>query len=113
MKKILFLVCLFLSALAHSDTSYAGKFQAIEGPLLGQKPPGSTPEVFAPDIVNTEAVKEIEGLFAGDMNTFYFPRGDEDGKYLLFDRRVKSANNQDVNIYWVDAQISDRLKAKP
>jgi CubicO group peptidase (beta-lactamase class C family) len=30
------------------------KFSVLEGPYLGQEPPGLTPEVFAPDIVPTE-----------------------------------------------------------
>jgi hypothetical protein len=36
-----------------------------------------------------------------------------DGKYLFFDRREKSANNEpDVDIYWVDAQIIENLRPK-
>lgn len=69
-----------LTAVAVSAAGYAGdKPQGIQGPILGQIPPGSTAEVFAPGIVNTEDFEEKEGMFAGDMNTFYFVRGDKDG----------------------------------
>jgi len=49
-----------------------------DGPYLGQTPPGSTPEIFAPGIVNTEEFTEIEGMFGADMNTFYFVREGEE-----------------------------------
>lgn len=64
-----------------------------EGPLLGQNPPGSTAELFAPGIVNTEAFEEKEGMFVADMNSFYFVRGDKDGpaRQLIM---LKYNNNQ-------------------
>jgi CubicO group peptidase (beta-lactamase class C family) len=46
----------------------------LNGPYLGQSPPGSKPEIFAPGIVNTNKNREVEGMFAADMNTFYFIR---------------------------------------
>jgi len=45
-----------------------------DGPYLGQTPPGSIAEIFAPDIVNTAENREVEGMFAEDMNAFYFIR---------------------------------------
>ena len=42
-------------------------------PYLGQSPPGSTPERFAPGIVNTDAI-EINGVFSPDGRTFFFAR---------------------------------------
>lgn len=44
---------------------------------LGQSPPGSTPEIFAPGIVNTDASVDIEGMLGMDMRTFYFVRSSE------------------------------------
>ena len=77
MNMILATFSLVLSATAASTIGHAG--DKLEGPYLGQTPPGMTPEVFAPGIVNTEAFEEKEGMFAGDMNSFYFIRGDKDG----------------------------------
>jgi Tol biopolymer transport system component len=48
-----------------------------DGPYFGQTPPGSTPEVFAPGIVNREDSIDLEGMFGSDMNTFYFVREGE------------------------------------
>ncbi len=46
---------------------------AIEQPYLGQKPPGLTPQLFAPGVVSTDNL-EIEGTFAPDLREFYFVR---------------------------------------
>lgn len=35
-----------------------------------------------------------------------------DGKYIFFNRRI-SDDNKNVDIYWVDAQIIEALRAKP
>ena len=57
-----------------SDGSHAqGEIPDIKGPYLGQEPPGLTPNVFAPGIVSTKDW-EIEGVFAPNMNEFYFAR---------------------------------------
>lgn len=46
-------------------------FPPLEGPYMGQKPPGMIAEPFAPGIVSTEGW-ELEGVFAPDMKEFYF-----------------------------------------
>lgn len=53
--------------------------QPNNGPYLGQKPPGQTPEVFAPGMVSTE-LYELFSAFTPDMKEFYFVRYDEDDK---------------------------------
>ncbi|MBW1299002.1 hypothetical protein [Aquimarina litoralis] len=45
----------------------------IEGPYLGQKPPGLTPEPFAPGIITTKGVED-GGVFTHNMNEFHFIR---------------------------------------
>ncbi|WP_223826552.1 hypothetical protein [Flagellimonas sp. S3867] len=45
----------------------------LEGPYLGQKPPGFTAIPFAPGIVNTEH-RELSGFFSPDLKEFYFNR---------------------------------------
>jgi CubicO group peptidase (beta-lactamase class C family) len=51
------------------------KFPLLEGPYLGQQPPGLTPEVFAPGIVSTE-LRDWTGNFTPDMKEYYFTRLD-------------------------------------
>ena len=45
----------------------------LEGPYLGQKPPGMTPEVFAPGIISTDGW-EYGVVFAPGMEELYFVR---------------------------------------
>lgn len=67
---------------------------------LGQMPPGLTPEIFAPGIVNTEENREIEGMFAADMKAFYVirrPLGEE------------SSSNAMVAIEYKDNQFQESI----
>lgn len=80
MKSLFATTALILSASIISSVSLAGNdVSELEGPYLGQTPPGDTPELFAPGIVNTETFEEKEGMFAGNMKSFYFVRGDKNG----------------------------------
>lgn len=46
----------------------------VAGPsYFGQTPPGPTPELFAPGVVNTEAI-ELNGVFSPDVGEFFFTR---------------------------------------
>jgi hypothetical protein len=56
---ILLVVVLLLSSNSYSQQNSI-QFPKLTGPYLGQKPPGMTPEVFAPGIVST-------GLYTRDM----------------------------------------------
>lgn len=71
---------LVFSALFIAGQSYAeNESPALIGPYLGQKLPGSTPEVFAPGIVST-AGWEVSGVFTPDLNEFYFIRNSKENK---------------------------------
>ena len=61
-----------------------GDISDLKGPYLGQEPPGLKAEVFAPGIVSTEHF-EAFGIFAPDMEEFYFKRrgGDYERSTLL------------------------------
>jgi putative intracellular protease/amidase len=53
-----------------------------EDTYLGQKPPGKTPEVFAPGVISIEEGKEYKITFSPDLNEMFFtrrtPRGRND-----------------------------------
>lgn len=73
----------------------------IEGPYLGQKPPGLTPEPFAPGIVTTKGLED-GGVFSPDMDEFYFIRKRLDNK------KMESVIYKQKNNRWletVDAQL--------
>lgn len=63
-----------LAALMISTSQVYAVVPILDGDYLGQTPPGSTPEIFAPGLVNTEDNREVEGMFAPDMQAFYFIR---------------------------------------
>jgi len=52
-------------------------FSKLKGPWLGQKPPGMTPEIFAPGIISTDA-NEGCCCFSKDGRLFLFARGNSD-----------------------------------
>jgi L-ascorbate metabolism protein UlaG (beta-lactamase superfamily) len=64
------ILCLlvFLATSLHPHVSEPAK---ISGPYLGQKPPGTTPEIFAPGIVST-GLDELNSVFSPDGSEFYF-----------------------------------------
>lgn len=77
----------------------------IENQYLGQKPPGLTPELFAPDIIQTEH-REAEAAFSPDLKEFYFRRrgGNFKSHTLVV---VKYQNNQ-----WIESLI-DSISGEP
>ena len=77
-------IALLLAFYAVSSASHAQDETPVpEGPYVGQRPPGLTPEVFAPGIVSKEH-RDLSGFFTPDMKEFYFTRKDLDsGKWWL------------------------------
>ncbi|NIU09111.1 MAG: hypothetical protein GWN81_09735, partial [Phycisphaerae bacterium] len=71
MKSAFAVIGLVFSALAATSVSQGRDFPELEGPYMGQPPPGMEAEVFAPDIISTEAW-ELEAVFAPGMREFYF-----------------------------------------
>lgn len=68
-KTILMLLLSVCSMRSFSDAQRT--FPILKGPLMGQKPPGSVAEPFAPGIISKEGW-ELEGVFAPGMQEFYF-----------------------------------------
>jgi len=69
-KKSILIGFLFLSA-ALSTAARQEQPPKCIGPYLGQKPPGMTPEIFAPGIVST-CLDELNSVFSPDGQEFYF-----------------------------------------
>jgi hypothetical protein len=61
----------------------ASDLPALKGPYLGQKPPGMTPEVFAPGFISTEE-RELNSVFTPDGKEFYFTRPTPEGIYSIW-----------------------------
>ena len=61
----------------------AGAQTGLKGPYLGQKPPGSRPEVFAPGIVSSAKAIEFGITFSPDGREMYFTRRLEGGENTI------------------------------
>ena len=69
---------LAFSVVVLSTASHSQDFPVLEGPYMGQTPPGMVAEPFAPGIISKEGW-ELEGVFAPGMREFYFTiNGSED-----------------------------------
>jgi len=74
MKKLL-LFHLLLAIPVSFTYSQQSEFPKLTGPYLGQKPPGSTPEIFAPGIVSTEEANIHSSVsFTPDGRLLFFAR---------------------------------------
>ena len=68
-------------------------FPVLKGPYLGQKPPGMTPEVFAPGVLNTEKMGAFCSVFSPDGDEFhfvYYERANDTTGGLAWMRRVNN-----------------------
>jgi hypothetical protein len=65
---LLSIILVFISPAQQED------FPVLKGPYLGQKPPGLTPEIFAPGIISTENFGEAGGAFTKNGSIFLFNR---------------------------------------
>jgi glyoxylase-like metal-dependent hydrolase (beta-lactamase superfamily II) len=52
-----------------------GENTGLQGPYLGQDPPGLEPEIFAPGLISTGGVIEFSSTFTPDGREYYFNRG--------------------------------------
>ena len=64
-------------------------------PYLDQKPPGIPPELFAPSIVNTDAI-EINTVFNSSLTELFFTR--------IIDRRFIIHHSELINGNWTAPQ---------
>ncbi|GER02270.1 hypothetical protein JCM17845_28930 [Iodidimonas gelatinilytica] len=72
------IILLFSFLVVSHSTQAQDDIPVVEDPYLGQEPPGSIPERFAPGIVSTEHW-EYSGTFTPDLREFYLLRNG--GKY--------------------------------
>ena len=61
--------------------------EPLRGPYLGQTPPGTTPQLFAPGVVSTRAL-ELNATFTPDGNELYFSRKIDGRNTLMTTVRV-------------------------
>ncbi|GAB4242718.1 MAG: hypothetical protein Tsb0034_20260 [Ekhidna sp.] len=72
-------ILVFILFLSSCKTENSDNKENGSPTYLGQKPPGLTPEPFAPGLVTTDGW-EYSGVFSPDMKEFYFLRQPQDPK---------------------------------
>ncbi len=83
MKKKTFLAGFFLLvSLFVWNWAQNEEFPVLKGEYLGQKPPGTVPEVFAPGIVSTR-IGEFNAAFSPDGKEFYFSVNERSGRETM------------------------------
>ena len=71
-------------------------FPELHGPYLGQKPPGNTPEIFAPGVIS-KGYFECMAFFTPDGGEFYFMLWGAPHGVILF--------TQDVGRRWTEPEV--------
>lgn len=106
MKRVCASMVLLASVLMISSGSHSqDELPVLEGPYLGQKPPGSTPEAFAPGIVSTEGWGDA-GHFSLDMNEFYVIRWRLNNKK----RETESVTFKKMGNRWHEIAVPGRAR---
>jgi len=75
-KILIFAVMILVFIFISTCTNQGNSFPELKGPYLGQKPPGTAPEIFAPGIIST-GFDELFGTFTPDGKEFYYILGGE------------------------------------
>ena len=95
-RKIMFFVILAASVIVM--LSFAGEkskaFPAVSGFYLGQKTPGTVPQVFLPGIVSTKEYVELSNTISPDGKEFYFARRIDKKDMMMVVRWEKDALTQ-------------------
>jgi len=82
MNRIPYIICLLVSAVANL-LSQQNDFPKLNGPYLGQKPPGMSPEIFAPGLISSESRSECCRAISPDGREFFFVRKLESGDKIF------------------------------
>ena len=91
MKKSIFVMVSMLFFLLACSNPQTSDFPSLKGPYLGQKPPGPTPEIFAPGILNNKIMGAFCSVFSPNGDEFYFvhyERNNDSSGGLAWMRRI-------------------------
>ena len=88
-----FILFLLFTGLFPLKLQGGNEWSILKGPYLGQKPPGMTPELFAPGIISTDASEGSSG-FLNKASVFLFQR--------IIDRKSHTYILRQENNRWTD-----------
>ncbi|MFC1726636.1 hypothetical protein ACFL4T_13515 [candidate division KSB1 bacterium] len=95
---LIFLIALFagIGQTQQKDENSAG-FPVLKGKYLGQKPPGDTPELFAPGIIST-CNQHSSAVFTHDGKEVYFSQ--------MFPHPAKIMFMKEINGRWTEPEVA-------
>ncbi len=94
---IVFSLLVFTFCDAPKNKTDKNDISELKGPYMGQKPPGMTPEKFAPGFISTDSLYEFNSVFSPKGDEFYYTISastDEEKKqgiyvyYLMYTKQV-------------------------
>jgi len=110
MNRIYIFIALLLSVIAMSSKCYSlDEFTVLEGPYFGQKPPGLTPEIFAPGIVSVDGIYEGDVTFSPDLDEMYFSPTINGHSYVYFSKLENKKWTEPKKANFTKGKISDEF----
>lgn len=111
--KLLILTCALslISIFAQADIENEASFPILEGPYFGQKPPGLTPEIFAPGIVSVDGIYEGDVTFSPDLDEMYFSPTIDGHSYVYFSKLENKKWTKPKKANFTKGKISDEFGA--
>ncbi|WP_087493168.1 PD40 domain-containing protein [Winogradskyella sp. PC-19] len=98
-------IVVFFNACNKKNQSKSSDSKIIEVSYFGQKPPGTTAEIFAPEIVSVNGRYEYAVSFSPDMNEMYFSGNKEEKPQVVYFSRLKDEK-------WSTPKIANFTKGK-
>ena len=105
---VFFMVLIFVASSIQAQEKVAD-FPVLKGPYLGQKPPGMTPELFAPGIVSVNKYSEFVCMFTpGGKECIFDRHGDDEYQSgAVFFTRMKNGKWTEPEIYTLLAKYGE------
>lgn len=89
MKKAFFFMCIFILFITLNCYTQEKSDKVLKGAYIGQEPPGSVPEIFAPGFISTDK-NELNSVFTPDGKEFYFSIRIQGHGYKMFFTREEN-----------------------
>ena len=109
--KLLILACAISlnTVFAEENIENGSSFPTLEGPYFGQKPPGLTPEVFAPGIVSVDGIYEGGVSFSPDLDEMYFSPTIKGHSHVYFSKLENKKWTKPKKANFTKGKVSDEF----
>lgn len=88
---ILTLFIVIIAGFSQEEIKSKSDFSNLTGLYFGQKPPGNSPELFAPDIMNAEHGYHFSVIFSPDLTEAFWKPMERGDNGLLYSKMIKGS----------------------